>query len=528
MSAHAREDELDSAPHEPVEGSASALLGTVLGGRYRVLREIASGGLGTIYEASHLELGRVVAIKVLEGPVAHSMEAIKRFQREAQTASQLGHPNIVDVHDFGRTKDGAPFLVMERLEGRDLDTELQERATLAPARMLELLTPVASALDAVHARGIVHRDIKPANIFLARRGDGSEQVKLLDFGLAAFHERGDRLTQVGTIVGTPHYMPPEAAEGALAGPEGDVYSLAVVAYECLCGVLPFDAAQANGILVKKVSRPAPRMGERTGLSFPEAVEAVLARALGRMPDARPQRAGELLAELDAAFAAQPVATPSRPNAAATMTRAEDALEVPSSDATAAPPLKRTPMVVLLVVLLGIAGVATMWLYGSGGAPSAANEPARATEEEPEAPPPVALAPAAPETTPEAPAPAAEEPSPPPTPTPAVRTKRARPSVEPAPPPERATTASDTTRAAALVREAQQAFLNGQLARAAALFRNATQVDTSHAPAWRGLGLASERMNHGPEAARAYRRYLRLAPGAGDAPQVRQRLEALTN
>ncbi|MCZ7683818.1 MAG: serine/threonine protein kinase [Sandaracinaceae bacterium] len=225
MVADARERD-DLLLEEP-DRDDSGLTGTVVGGRYRILRELARGGLGRVYEARHVELERVVAVKVLLEEVARNAEAIKRFQREAQTASQIGHPNIVDVHDFGRTEQGYPYLAMEMLDGRDLDGLLEEERTLTPERTVAILAPVASALDAVHQRGIVHRDIKPGNIFIARRVDGSEQVKLLDFGLAAFSERSDRLTQVGTIVGTPHYMAPESAEGALCGPPGDVYALGV-------------------------------------------------------------------------------------------------------------------------------------------------------------------------------------------------------------------------------------------------------------------------------------------------------------
>src|SRR5262249_4706349 len=157
---------------------------------------LAAGGIGRVYEAEHLELGKRVALKVLAGQFARDGEVIERFMREARSASSIGHPNIVDVLDLGRAQDGSPFLVMALLEGQDLDQVLEIEERLSIERTVELLGPIASALDVVHARGIVHRDIKPANIFLAKQIDGSEQVKLLDFGLAAFHESGERLTEV--------------------------------------------------------------------------------------------------------------------------------------------------------------------------------------------------------------------------------------------------------------------------------------------------------------------------------------------
>ncbi len=577
MTANARYDGDDELPFS-LKREESGLTGSVVGGRYRLIRAIAEGGLGKIYEAAHIDLGRTVAIKVLSDEVARNAQAIKRFQREAQTASQLGHPNIVDVHDFGRTADGLPYLAMEMLAGRDLDGELQEHPILAPVRVLEILAPVASALDAVHAKGIVHRDIKPANIFLARRGDGSEQVKLLDFGLAAFHERGDRLTQYGTVVGTPHYMPPEAAEGELAGPEGDVYSLAVVAFECLSGALPFDAELATGVLVKKVARPAPKMSEVTSTPQSPLVEAVLARALSRDPRARPQRAGELIAELRAAISAgEPLPVLSPESGAVTeesgafelstprMPRVEPAPLEPAS----LPRTRRAPRIAVIVALLAAGALGAAWLAMGDREEQVARSEELAvsadpgTDETPEAlvAAPVEAAPVPVEPAPVEPAPveaapveaalveaalveaapieevAPVEPAARPARVEGPRARAERPRArveapvvapateEPAPRSETEVVA-DAARASALVRDGQRALIGGQLARAATLFREASGVDSSNAAAWRGLGLAEERMSHGPEAARAYRRYLRLAPNAPDAAAVRERLDRL--
>lgn len=534
--------------HQPPDSALAAedsteqsLIGTIVGGRYRLLRPLAAGGLGRIYEAVHVELGRPVAIKVLSDEVARNAEAIKRFQREAQTASQLGHPNIVDVHDFGRTADGRPYLAMERLEGRDLDDELAAHGRLPVERVLEILAPVASALDAVHAKGIVHRDIKPANIFLARRSNGSEQIKLLDFGLAAFHERGDRLTQLGTVVGTPHYMPPESAEGALCGPEGDVYSLAVVAYECISGVLPFDAQLASGVLVKKVARPAPTMSARTKRPHDPAIEAVLSRALSRNPSRRPSSAGALISELRAAAAgaeAPPAELPSEPDEELAVSVELSSEELESAQPSTSKARRRRLLLATSAIIVAL-GAAGLWLVQGDPAVHAETEPP-APPAEPAPPasaevaPPeleeasaarLAAEPPAPELEPATPAPApAEPPAPSKTPrsTTAPSKGRATASSAPAPSGE----APDTARAQALVRDGQRSLIAGELARARSLFRQATAVDPSHAPAWRGLGVTEERMSHAPEAARAYRRYLRLAPGARDASSVRQRLQNL--
>ncbi|HJL15355.1 MAG TPA: protein kinase [Sandaracinaceae bacterium LLY-WYZ-13_1] len=661
----------------PAEPDGSPWVGRLLGGRYRIVRELARGGLGEVYEARHVELDRTVAIKVLGPEVARNAEAIQRFQREARTASQIGHPNIVDVHDLGRTDDGAPYLAMERLEGRDLADLLAEVRTLSPRRLLEILRPVASALDTVHARGIVHRDVKPANVFLAERVDGSEQVKLLDFGLAAFHERGDRLTQLGSVVGTPHYMAPEAAEGALSGPAGDLYALAVVAYEGLCGALPFEANRANGVLVKKVTRPAPSMEARTGNRFAAAVEATLRRALDRDPAARQSTCARFVDELEAAFggdldrvtdaaardATEPAASrssireadggpgtrdvPARRAARERPTEAEP-LRRPASEAAPIPlatasdgadePVTlptRAPrwgawLGAASILALGVGGAGWWWTRerpavtgvpdgasalategdgaldatetggpGEGrGAESEGDATERGEREGTAAATGAAAALDGAEGTGASPGPSAAAPRAASEPRGArggsTRGGRRTGAGSPgdAPPGDRGAGAPssadgaarrpgeageddsgdrdrtadgadragrrdgspargerldvreaehggeaghggaageasrDPARAESLVREAGRALLRGRFANAATLYRQATRADRSHAPAWRGLGLAYERMGRSPEAARAYRRYLRLAPSAPDAADVRRRLARL--
>ncbi len=538
------------------EEHADPYVGTVIGGRYRIVREMARGGLGVVYEAIHLGLDRPVALKVLSDEVARNAEAIKRFQREAQTASQIGHPNIVDVHDFGRTDEGWPYLAMEKLQGTDLDDVLAKEPTLAPARLVDILKPVASALDAVHARGVVHRDIKPGNIFLARRSDGSEQVKLLDFGLAAFHERSDtRLTQIGAVVGTPHYMAPEAAEGELSGPRGDVYALAVVAYECLCGVLPFDAEQATGILVKKVAHVAPRMSALTGVSFPDAVENVLARALSRRPEQRHATTGEFVAELARALASSEsnavsrISQPMRPPREKETAVTQSAVRLPAQ--APAPARSRAPLFAVLgtviIATLGVGG----WVLFSQRAPQTVDTTPESSE--PQAPlapaqpeqaaviaaptPPPAIEPAPVPVQELAPAPQPEQPlasrarrshqtretttAPAHRPTEAM-TARSTPSAETAP-----SSGRNPARAAELVQQARPLLIRGQFVQAAALLRQAVQEDPASAAAWRSLGLAEARMNHRSEAIRAYRNYLSRAPrGSAEAAQVRQQIEEL--
>ena len=550
-------DDLDDAPLDS-RPSLDPLIGAELGGRYVIGRRIARGGMGAIYEGTHLELGRKVAVKVLSSAYAGDAEAVRRFQREARASSRLDHPNIVAVLDIGRLESGEPYLVMELLEGEDLSRRIAREAPL-PARVaVELLEPIARALDAVHAEGLLHRDIKPGNVFLAHRG-GEITPKLLDFGLAALREapEHDRLTREGIVVGTPHYVSPEAAEGKPLDARADVYSLAVVAYELVSGVLPFDGDRPMSLLYAKVRRPAPTLGERTERRFDPVLEQVLARSLSRTPSRRPESAGELVRLLREAAEQIPddatsVDLPRTAERAAAMAGTEvlDRSERSERFTFSLPlrgPSERWYFAGACALLLAALAGGAAWLTDEGGAeaarspdprevtsgpvvadvdlgPATAVDPATIAAEIPagvEAPPPAE---------PPAPAPAG----------PAPRRRRPRPRDEAAPvadapapstaaepgAPPPATEERDLGAADALARRAGAALLRGQYPRARTLYRQATYADSAHPPAWRGLGLANERMGLAPEAVEAYRRYLRLAPSAPDADRVRARVARL--
>ncbi|MBX3274373.1 MAG: serine/threonine protein kinase, partial [Sandaracinaceae bacterium] len=396
-----------SEPAPELEGDApDPLLGAILGGRYRILERLGEGGMGAVYRAEHLELEREVAVKTLAPELSTRPVNVERFQREARTASKIGHPNIVDVFDLGRAADGTPYLVMERLEGRDLDEELAATdGTLPPARVIEVLRPVASALDACHARGVIHRDVKPSNIFLARLGDGSLSPKVVDFGLAMLTSTDARLTQAGYLSGTPHYLPPEAAHGDLPGAAGDVYALATIAFEALCGALPFDAENPNGVLVQKVTMDPPRMAEVAGGEFPEAVELVLQRGLHPEPAKRYATATELVDELARAIGESSAAWGPGAGGAArprltyeeyrNLSRAKVSA-VRELEASAPPPARpaasRAPLFAALAGALAVSAVLALGLFAWWGAAEPAPPIAPAT------PPPVA----APDPTPPAP------------------------------------------------------------------------------------------------------------------------------
>ncbi len=216
-----------------------------VGSKYRVLRLLGRGGMGAVYEAEHLALRKTVAIKRLTASADPG--AIERLRREAEAATRIGHPNIVAVQDFDVGPDGLPFVVMEKLDGEDLRARITRQGRLPAAETIEVVSRVCDALGAAHRAGILHRDVKPENVFLARAPDGKESVKLLDFGLSRAQD-GQTLTVEGQVLGTAAYMAPEQVRGLRATERSDVYSVALVAYECLSGVQPFFGEGFEGTL----------------------------------------------------------------------------------------------------------------------------------------------------------------------------------------------------------------------------------------------------------------------------------------
>lgn len=284
-----------------------ALIGSRIDGRYTLHRVLGQGGMGVVYEGVHDELGRAVAIKVLNAAWATDRTAVERFLREARTASSFSHSNIVDVSDLGRLSDGRPYLVMPKINGTDLATLLSENGPQPAKRVAALLSGVASALDLVHAKGFVHRDIKPENLMYVVREDGSETVMLLDFGIAAaMMSSGPRLTRQGAIFGTPHYLPPEVCTGERSDARGDVYSLAAVAFELITGSLPFAAEDIMQLMAQKVSFDAPTLAAVTGTAFPPELEQVIATGLARDPRHRYPSASAFVSALRAATHSAPV------------------------------------------------------------------------------------------------------------------------------------------------------------------------------------------------------------------------------
>jgi serine/threonine protein kinase len=278
-------------PPEPAE-EEEALIGAVLSDRYRIDARIGAGGMGLVYKATHLLIGRTLAIKVLRRRYAEQDEVAKRFALEARVASSVKHMNVVDLLDYGTTPLGSPFYVMEFLDGRSLARELVRNGPVEPARAMDIACQIARGLSAAHQAGVIHRDLKPDNVYLVPADQhGPELVKILDFGIAHVSGRKTRLTAAGAVVGTPEYMSPEQARGSDLDGRSDLYALGVVLFEALTGTVPLSAESTVGTLTKQVFELAPRLRDRDPrfAAYP-SVEAALGRLLAKNRDERPATA----------------------------------------------------------------------------------------------------------------------------------------------------------------------------------------------------------------------------------------------
>jgi serine/threonine protein kinase len=259
------------------------LAGTVLEGSYRLVRLIGRGGMGSVYEAIQLRLQKRVAVKLMAQSEISDQVSLERFHREAEVTSHLGHPHLVNVVDFGTAETGQPYIVMEFLEGEDLDQRLRRSRRLPPEMASRIVVQTASALGAAHAQDVVHRDMKPANIFLLRLPGEPEFVKVLDFGISKIKAaNAKRLTRDHMVVGTPSYMSPEQATGRADDIDHrtDQWALACIAWEMLCGHPPFVADDVTAVMYQIAKLDPPSLTKEVPGLRPEA-EEVLLRALSK-------------------------------------------------------------------------------------------------------------------------------------------------------------------------------------------------------------------------------------------------------
>lgn len=275
-------------------------IGLTIEGRYRLDARLGQGGMATVYRATRLLIGDVVAVKLLHAEQLRDAQGLERFRREAQAAARIKHSNAVTIHDFGVTADGLAYLVMELVEGTSLRALLKERGPLVPSTAIEIIGQVCSALDEAHAQNVVHRDLKPDNIIVRTSANGVH-VKVLDFGIARLRDAGDagNLTQTGSVMGTPHYMSPEQCLGEELDGRSDIYSIGVLLYEMLAGIVPFNSPTSMAVVVQHVNT-TPASIRVLNVSIPASVEAVVMRALAKRREGRPQTARALADELSAA------------------------------------------------------------------------------------------------------------------------------------------------------------------------------------------------------------------------------------
>jgi eukaryotic-like serine/threonine-protein kinase len=287
----------------------------ILDGQFRIIKKIGTGGMGAVYKAEQPEMNRMVAVKILHAKLKNRKDLVSRFRREARAMSHLTHPNTVKVMMYGELDGGELYIVMEYLEGKNLNQVVRREGPMAVERAIPVLLQVCGALQEAHELGIVHRDLKPENVFLTTSAGMTDFAKVLDFGLAKVTERELRpgsimLTQEGMVFGTPEFMSPEQAQGIELDRRSDIYSLAIILYEALTGKLPFDARSSMEYIQLHVTKPPISLDQRVpGKAFPPGLAEVLAKALEKEPDKRYATAGEFAEALRPYANPDPLAIP---------------------------------------------------------------------------------------------------------------------------------------------------------------------------------------------------------------------------
>ena len=286
----------------------TSLVGTVLADRYVVQQRLGEGGMGEVYLAEHVRIKRKVAVKLMRAWMANDPIAVSRFHREAENASQISHPNVAQVYDFGETADGTIYLAMEYVPGEPLSDILDRERRLHTVRAAELVRQTAAALVAAHGMGILHRDLKPDNIMVAQTRAGTDVVKLVDFGIARVMNSGtQQFTSTGMILGTPDYMSPEQLTGDPLDERSDIYALALIAFRVLTGHNAFKGGGTTDMLFSRLMhKPASLLEVLPSIAWPPALQSAFEKALAVDPALRHADALEFAAELDGAIAELPL------------------------------------------------------------------------------------------------------------------------------------------------------------------------------------------------------------------------------
>jgi len=345
-------------------------------GNYHVVSQIGEGGMGVVYLARHVTLGRNAAVKVLRPELTANREIAARFFNEARAATAVRHAGIIEVFDFGFLEDRSAYIIMEFLEGESLAARIR-RGPLSISTALIVVRAIARALQAAHEHSIVHRDLKPDNVFLVPDADlpGGERIKLLDFGIAKLASVGETThTRTGAVMGTPTYMAPEQCRGAgSVDHRADLYALGCVAYEMVCGTPPFVAEGVGDLIASHLHfQPEPLRTRR--LDVPVEVEALVLRLLQKDPQARPQSAGDVVQAIDRLVAAgvgaahsEPMGLPAAPEVQPPTALATTLSGMAMSPASA---IRRGPVTSRFIAPAGVTTVmivvASVWARGSRG------------------------------------------------------------------------------------------------------------------------------------------------------------------
>jgi serine/threonine-protein kinase len=282
--------------NEAKQSPQDELIGRVINDRFRIISVIARGGMGRVYRAEQVPLGRLVAVKTLD-PRSQGGDTDPQFQQrfflEASVASMLQHPNTVTVFDYGRTADGVYFIAMELVEGRSLYHVIREEAPMSPGRVIHVAIQIARSLREAHRLDVIHRDLKPGNVLLTRHGDEEDFVKVLDFGLVKHveTESEQELTKAGLFMGSPKYMSPEQIRGERVDARSDIYSLGVVMYEMLAGKVPFDRENTVKVLMAHMHEAVPPIPTS---DCPVGLAELVMRCLAKRPDGRPSSMDEVI------------------------------------------------------------------------------------------------------------------------------------------------------------------------------------------------------------------------------------------
>lgn len=281
------------------------LVGTVLDNRYQIISEVGRGALGVVYKASHMVMDKIVAVKILFGEVDVNKDETHflRFQREAQAASSMSHPNIVTVYDFGISQNKTPYLVMDFVEGINLKDVLSRHNRLPIDRGIGIFLQMCSALEHAHSKGILHRDIKPENVVLLKTSWNPEFVKLVDFGIAKYvnepSNSARKLTLDGQVLGTPAYMSPEQVMGDRLDPRSDIYCMGVLMYHTITGKLPILGTTSADTMSRHITDLPKDFAEICpGLKIPHRLQRTILKALKKHPQDRHQSMKELVLELE--------------------------------------------------------------------------------------------------------------------------------------------------------------------------------------------------------------------------------------